>query len=64
MIVYLLWSGDTPDKGIATEDIVAFGEARAALRSANVDFRYALIPVLSSNEIPEAVAQLIKEKTK
>jgi len=63
-IVYLIWSGDSPDKGIGTDDIVTFGEARQALRSARVEFRYALIPVLPATEVAEAVAQLIKEKTK
>jgi hypothetical protein len=63
-IVYVLWTGDTPDKGVGTTDLVAFGEARQALRDAKIDFRYALIPVTPADLIPDAIAQLIKDSTK
>lgn len=60
-IIYVLWCGDTPDKGVATDDLVTFGEARQSLRDAGINFRYALIPVTPVEEIPDAVAQLIKD---
>ena len=63
-LIYVMWCGDTPDKGIATDDLTSFGEARATLRQSGIDFRYALIPVMAADEIMPAVTQLIKENSK
>ena len=62
-IIYVLWCGDTPDKGVATTDLATFGKAREALRESKVEFRYALVPVTPASDVLAATQLLIKEHT-
>lgn len=62
-VVYVLWTGDSPDKGVATTDLVEFGKARESLRNAGVSFKYALLPVTPASEVMSVVNLIIKENT-
>lgn len=60
-IIYVIWCGDTPDKGVATDDVAVFGKAREAMRRSGIDFRWALVPVSPPEAIPDLINQLIEE---
>lgn len=61
--IYVIWRGDTPDKGVAYNNIVDYDRARERLDTAKLGYRTAVIPVLDPLSADKEIDRIIKEAT-
>lgn len=59
---YIIWQGETPDKGVAYANAADYDRARERLDKAGIKYRCAIVPLLPVDVADGEITRIINEK--